>query len=214
MTRFVNSTAQTAADQPHVVYAILVQLDFASGFVRVFNGTGTLSFNGNTYLGLGQYGSINEVGESTDLKPSNPVTFQISGLPDAASPALAAAATNRADYYGRSARIDIALFDSNRGLITPIENAVWEGRMDSIAVSRSNNAIQLTCEDRMVIWDKAIGFLYSTEWQGIIYAGDTFFDQVPFLANRLINWGGSPIPAYNGSPGGTPGGPGGRVLPR
>src|SRR5882757_3012192 len=143
MTRFVNSSAQTAADQPHVLYAFLVQLDFVSGFVRLFNGTGTLVFNGNTYQGLGQYGSINQVGESTDLKPSNPVIFQISGLPDSASPAMAAAATNRADYYGRSARIDIALFDGTRNIFTPIENAVWEGRMDSIAVERSSNTIQL-----------------------------------------------------------------------
>lgn len=196
MTRFVNSAAQTAADQPHVVYAMLVQLDFVSGFVRVFNGTGTLPFNGNTYQGLGQYGSITQVGESTDLKPSNPVTFQLSGLPDGASPALAAAATNRADYYGRSARIDIALFDSSRNIMTPIENAVWEGRMDSITVSKATNTLQLTCEDRMVIWDKAIGFLFSTEWQTIIYAGDTFFDQVPFLANKQINWGGASQPTY------------------
>lgn len=204
MTRFVNSTAQTAADQPHVVYAILVQLDFASGFVRVFNGTGTLTFNGNTYVGLGQYGSINQVGESTDLKPSNPVTFQISGLPDGASPALAAAATNRADYYGRSARIDIALFDSNRNILTPIENAVWEGRMDTISVSRANNSLQLTAEDRMVIWDKTIGFLYSTEWQTVTYPGDVFFDQVPFLANKQITWGGFPFVAAGG---GGPNGP-------
>lgn len=202
MTRFVNSTAQTAADQPHVIYAMLVQLDFASGFVRVFNGAGTLIFNGNTYVGLGQYGSITQIGESTDLKPSNPVTFQLSGLPDSASPALAAAATNRADYYGRSARIDIALFDSSRNIMTPIENAVWEGRMDSITVSKANNAILLTAEDRMVVWDKAIGFLYSTEWQTISYPGDTFFDQVPFLANRQITWGGVSV---NVGPGGSSG---------
>ena len=206
MSRFVNSTAQTAADQPHVLYALLVQLDFASGFVRVFNGAGTIIFNGNTYQGLGQYGSINQVGESTDLKPSNPVVFQISGLPDGASPALAAAATNRADYYGRSARIDIALFDTNRNILTPVENAVWEGRMDSIVVVRAGNTIQLTCEDRMVIWNKSIGFLNTTEWQTLIYPGDTFFDQVPFLANRQISWGGLLTPSANVIPGPTPGG--------
>jgi hypothetical protein len=205
MSRFVNSTAQTAADQPHVLYATLVQLDFASAPFRVFNGTGTLVFNGNTYQGAGQYGSINAVGESTDLKPSNPVIFQISGLPDGASAALAAVATNRADYYGRSARIDIVLFDANRKILTPIENSVWEGRMDTITVIRSTNTIQLTAEDRMVIWDKSIGFLYSTEWQTLIYPGDTFFDQVPFLANRQISWGGTNTPGPSVPPG-TPGG--------
>jgi hypothetical protein len=58
----------------------------------------------------------------------------------------------------------------------------------------------------MVIWDKAIGYLYTTEWQTLLYPGDTFFDQVPFLANRQISWGGSLTPAGNFSPGPTPGG--------
>jgi hypothetical protein len=211
MARFVNSTAQTAADQPHVLYAILVQLDFASGFVRAFNGVGTLQFNGNTYLGLGQYGSIGAVGESTKFRPSNPVVLTLSGLPDGVTPLLAAAAINRADYFGRSCRIDIALFDSNRKILTPIENAVWEGRMDAITVSRGVNSssISLSCEDRMVIWDKNVGYLYTTEYQSQLYAGDTFFSQVPFLANQQITWGGtSPSAGVTGG-GGRPPGPGG-----
>jgi hypothetical protein len=204
MTRFVNSAAQTAADQKHVVYAILVQLDLASGFVRVFNGAGTLVFNGNTYQGLGQYGSVGVIGESVQFRPANPVVLTLSGLPDGMTPLLADGAVNRADFYGRSCRIDIALFDSNRKILTPIENAVWEGRMDSIAVSRGDNSLQLTCEDRMVIWDKTVGYLFTTEYQALLYPGDTFFDQVPFLANQQITWGGTAPGIGAGGGGGTP----------
>lgn len=205
MTRFVNSTAQTAADQPHVVYAVLVQLDFASGFVRVFNGTGTLVFNGNTYFGLGQYGSMAQIGESIQFRPANPVVLAMSGLPDGLTPLLAAATTNRADYYGRSCRIDIAIFDNNRKILTPVENAVWEGRMDSLTFQRSDNSIQLSCEDRMVIWNKTIGYLYTTEYQALLYPSDTFFSQVPFLANQQITWGGtSPSIGGGGGGGGKP----------
>lgn len=191
MSRFVNSTAQTAADQPSVLYAMLVQLDLASGFVRVFNGAGTLQFNANTYSGLGQYGTLQQIGESVKFRPANPVVLSMSGLPDAATPLLADAANNRADFYGRSCRIDIALFDGNRKILTPIENAVWEGRMDSITVSRADNSLQLSCEDRMVIWDKNIQYLFTTEYQSLLYSSDTFFSQVPFLANQQITWGGT-----------------------
>lgn len=191
MTRFVNSTAQTAADQPHVLYALLVQLDFASGMIRLFNGAGTLQFNGNIYSGIGIYGSAGTIGESIQLRPSNPVVLTLSGVPDSVTPLLADAATNRADFYGRSCRIDIALFDSNRQILTPIENAVWEGRMDSVTVDRAQRSVSLSCEDRMVIWDKSIGYLYTTEYQQQLYASDLFFDQVPFLANQQIFWGGT-----------------------
>jgi hypothetical protein len=193
MTRFVNSAAQTAADQPHVLYAALVKLSFVSQTVCFFNGAGTLTFNGLTYLGLGQYGSIQQVGESTDLKPSNPLLLTISGLPDAVTPALAATCANRADYYGQSARIDIALFDNLRNILTPIENAVWEGRMDSMTMQRATNTIQLSCEDRMILFDKANDYLNTQEFQGITYPGDTFFDQVPFMVNQQITWGGVPV---------------------
>lgn len=200
MTRFVNSTAQTAADQPHVLYAILAQLDFASGALRLFNGVGTLVFNGNTYSGIGIYGSAGTIGESVQLRPSNPVVLTLSGVPDSVTPLLADAATNRADFYGRSCRIDIALFDSNRKILTPIENAVWEGRMDSMTVSRGDKSVQLSCEDRMVIWDKSVGYLYTTEYQQQLYPSDLFFDQVPFLANQQITWGGTSPGQGNTSP--------------
>jgi hypothetical protein len=205
MTRFVNSTAQTAADQPHVVYAMLVSLDFVSGFIRAFNGAGTLVFNGNTYTGVGHYGSIDVVGESTDLRPANPVTMTLSGVPDSVLGLMAAAAGNRADYFGRSARVDICFFDSSRNLLTPIENAVWEGQMDQLNVSRADRAIQLICEDRMVIFDKTSGVLYTDEWEQSLYSGDTFFNQIPFLQNIQLNWGGAPTNTGNGGGGGTGG---------
>jgi hypothetical protein len=206
MTRFVNSAAQTAAIQPHVLYAVLVKLSFVSQTVCFFNGVGTLPFNGSAYLGLGQLGSIQQVGESTDLRPTNPLILTISGLPDGASPALAATCANRADYYGQSARIDFALFDNNRAILTPIENAVWEGRMDAMTLQRSTNTLQLSCEDRMIIFDNVNGALNTQEFQGIAYPGDNFFDKAPFMVNQLITWGGVPV-------GGTIS-PHGTVVPR
>ena len=65
----------------------------------------------------------------------------------------------------------------------------------------------------MILWDKDIGFLYTTEWQSTLYAGDLVFDQVPFLVNRQINWGGGAVPITVPA-GGSPVGPGNRTHPR
>lgn len=188
MTRFVNSSAQTAADQSHVDYALLVTLDFAAGAKRVFNGLGTLVFNGQTFLGLGEYGAIDVVGESTDLRPANPVRFTLAGV----DPTTISSAMTRSEYYGRSIRIDICILDSNMQVLTPIENAVWEGRMDRIGVNRDlpSAVIELICEDRMVIFDQTIGALYTSEFQALTDSSDTLFDQSPFVRNKVVNWGG------------------------
>lgn len=187
LTRFVNSAAETAADQPHVDYAFLVQLDFASGAKRVFNGIGTLTFNGQTYLGLGEYGSIDSIGESTDLRPANPLTLQLSGV-DATT---VATAMDRTEYFGRSARIDVAFFDSAMQVLTPIEDAAWEGDMDQVSINRDqpSKTVTLTCENRLAIFDETIGLLNTTEYQAAIDPTDLIFDQVPFVRNKVVSWG-------------------------
>lgn len=189
MTRFVNSTAQTAAGQPHVDYALLVELNFASGAKRVFNGIGQLTFNGQTYYGLGEFGSIEGFGESTDLRPANPVKMQLSGV----DPATLALALDRTEYFGLSARVDFAFFDSALQVLTPIEDAMWEGRMDQVQKDRDlpNASLTLTCEDLMAIFDETIGLLYTTEYQAGIDATDLIFDQSPHVRNKVVNWGNS-----------------------
>lgn len=188
-TRFVNSSAQTAADQPHVDYCFLVSLDFTSAPTYVFNGLGQLTFNGHTYSGLGELGSISVIGESNDLKPLNPVQLSVSGV----DPILLQYAESRSEYYGRSVRIDIAIFDTALQLLTPIENAVWEGTMDTVLIQRSEGlgSVTLTCESTLAAFNRNIGYLYSDEHQQSLYPGDTFYNTI--ADQKQINWGGRAV---------------------
>jgi hypothetical protein len=57
---------QSALAAPVVKPAIIVRLDFATGAVRVHSGVGNLSFNSETYTGLGALGAVADIVETID----------------------------------------------------------------------------------------------------------------------------------------------------
>lgn len=189
--RWINATAEAIAAAEHSNYAFLCSFDFQSQPIYVFNGLGQISFNGHTYDGLGVFGSCDEIGESSDLRPANPVVFNVAGV----DPSFLALAEVKAEYYRRSARIDIAIFNEALQLVTPIENAVWEGSMDTVALIRSEGAgsVKLTCESILAIWDKAIGFLYTDEHQQAAVPDDTGFNHIAENRDKEVFWGGAVV---------------------
>ena len=64
MSRGLSSGMQTAAAATTVRPAILGYFDFASDVVRIWTGVGSLSWGGNTYLGMGDFLSIERVIEA------------------------------------------------------------------------------------------------------------------------------------------------------
>ncbi|HEU4602313.1 MAG TPA: hypothetical protein VFS24_10110, partial [Steroidobacteraceae bacterium] len=103
MTRWASSTAETAAGQLDVMMVTLVDLDFASGHVRAHDGVGELSFGGNTYDGLGKYGSIEGITEDLEIV-ARPLRLKLSGV-DAA---LVTTAMTES-YQNRSATVYIGI---------------------------------------------------------------------------------------------------------
>jgi hypothetical protein len=79
MTRFSGGTNQTWADRPHCPYVLLVEFDFASGFVRLNSGVRTYQHNSNNFFALGTFGSIGNVRENGNLSPEK-LEFQLSGV--------------------------------------------------------------------------------------------------------------------------------------
>ena len=62
------------------IFAIyLVKLSFDSGDITVNSAIGNISFNGDTYLGIGQFGTISALEEDTELQASD-VSLTLSGI--------------------------------------------------------------------------------------------------------------------------------------
>lgn len=203
MTRVSGANA-TASGLPHAPYMVAVDLGFDSGHVRVCSGfrayTFTDLFGSNTYSGLGELGSIDQVKESAQLIPER-VALQLSGVDN--SLITTALAEN---YKGRSCTLYVGYLTEAGDLVaTPYP--LWEGRMDVMTIKSDVNVstIQLVCENRLILWNKSAGWLYTVEHRAVLMATtDNFFDQLAIIQNRPMHWGDPATGVTTPGPGGTP----------
>ncbi len=189
MTRFLSGANETASQLPDVGGLIVfAELDFASGFVRVHTGVGSYTFQSNTYSGIGQFGTIEVIKESTALRPQ-PVRLVLSGVDNS----LMTTATTD-DFHGRAATIYVGFLDEDQTLIADPE-LLWEGRMDTMSISlgESTGAISLQCENRLARWDTPNMARYSDEDLQSRFAGDRFFDQLHNMMDLTLQWGGRAV---------------------
>jgi hypothetical protein len=185
MTWFADSDNQTAAMAAHAEGATFVSLDLPSGFLRLHTRTGTINWGGYDWLGVGKFGGIETVKEDAELRP-NTVTLQLSGV-DAALVSAAMAE----DYHGRAVRVYYGLFDTTTFALIGDPETVFVGLMDYMQVTLGANtgAITVHCESELARWQRPRALLYTHESQQLLYPGDRFFDMVPVLQSRTIDWG-------------------------
>lgn len=195
MTRWASSTAQTAAGQLDVVMVTLVDLDFASGHVRAHDGVGDLSFGGNTYLGVGQYGGIEAVTEDLEIV-ARPLKLTLSGVD-----ASLVSTTMTEVYQNRAATIYIGILNKSTLQFVDTPEEVWGGRMDvlSIEVNEGTAVITLSCEHRLRREPRIAR--YTDQDQQLAYSGDNFFNNLSFIPGYRTNWGSLSV-TYSRPPGG------------
>jgi hypothetical protein len=80
MPRNLNATLAAALADSSIVPVLLVSLAMASGTVYVWSGLGNLTYNGNTYQGVGALGKISEITENSDVQADG-ISVMLSGIP-------------------------------------------------------------------------------------------------------------------------------------
>lgn len=212
MTRWVSTNNAAAAAQQTLAMITLADLDFSDGTIRVHDGFGTVSFGGNTYQGLGDYGSLDVVEESTETIAKT-ITLSLTGVP---GPFVTEAMTQ--NFQGRVVTLYIGILDVNSMQFIDTPETIWEGRMDYMTVDISENktSLQLRCENRLN--REPLVARYTDVDQRLAFPGDSFFDLVWMIPFATAGWGAVSVqypadqpPSGRGtSPkGGGPGGGGG-----
>jgi hypothetical protein len=166
MSRSITSASNTAAQASHVKMALLVDLDFDSGNIYLTNSDRTITYASNDYLGVGQFGGVTDVEESSILSASR-VNLTLSGI----DPALISTAFNE-HYQGRAATLYAAFLDSTYTLIAdPV--VLFKGTMDNMNIKLGfEGVITLSIISRLDDWQKAKVRRYNNEDQQSKYAGD------------------------------------------
>lgn len=185
MTRFSSADNASAVTPRHVDYILFVDFDFASGHIRLNTSGRNITFGSNLYYGLDPKAivGIGSVKESANLS-ADKLEFSLANVPTSTM-----ADTLTQTYHGRSAVLYVGYPQNSVLVDTP--HMLWEGRMDRLLVrsEEGGSVINLICENRLVLWNKSAGWLYSHEHQFEFDQDDLFFDQVSSLPNKVAKWG-------------------------
>lgn len=186
MTRFVSSTNETEAAKTSVQFIVLAALDFSSGYVRAHDGIGSYSFGGNTYTGVGQFGGIELVEESTEIVARG-VRAKLSGVD-----ASLVSTVMTEVYQGRTATFYLGMIDPTTNAFVADPEEIWSGRMDtmSIEIDKGSAVITLTCEHELRRDPPASRM--TNEDQQIRSTGDRFFDMLHLIPTYKASWGEKP----------------------
>jgi len=213
VTRWVSGANAAAAAKPSVVMVTLVDLWFPTGTLYLCDGLGTLSFGGNTYSGIGDYGRVETIDESTETMAKS-VTLTLAGVP---ATLLTDVITE--NYQGRLVTIWIGMLNPNTLAWIDTPEMIWEGRMDYVVVgmTQGKSEIKLLCEHRLNIQPPVAR--YTDQDQQLAHPGDTYFDLTWQIPQASASWGSitvqhpATVPPYGAGVGGGRGGRSGGSKP-
>lgn len=185
MTREVTVAVDTALIQENVVYLAFVELLLDSGEVRLTNCAHDFLWDGYTWLGAANCGSIEAVEETTELQ-QNTINLKLSGIPtdfDTISIAL------NENYQDKRITIWLGILDSGHRII-PDPVIVFRGRLDNMNMSPGESSeIIVSAESRISDWDRARVRRYNHEDQIAVYPDDRGFEFVQEMVETQFVWG-------------------------
>lgn len=186
MPRPMTSAMLAAIAASDLYPVIFAELTFRTGPVYLFSGFGSFSWNGQTWIGIGDLGSISQIEEGSDVIARG-LSLQLSGFD----------ATLLQDALGEvqlglPVIIYLGFFSAGTLVASPI--VAWSGRMDqpTFEVDGSAASITIACESRLIDMNVSVNKRYSDDQQQIDAPGDTAFSFVMGITNATIYWGATP----------------------
>ncbi len=186
MPRTVDSALLAAFAAPYVEPVHLLQVQFRSRICYAWSGPGTLTWNGNSFLGVGSLGSLGDVKESTDVHADGS-SVGLSGI----DPVWLGESLTDIQHGAPVQRWMGAVEPGTRNLIgTPY--LIFQGQVDKpkIRTGADTIAISLALETRLINHMRASCRRYTTNDQHSNgYPDDIAFSWVEILNDIALVWG-------------------------
>lgn len=185
MSRTIAGPTQTELAQPQLAPVLFVELDFASGFVRMWSGVGPISWDGETWTGGGELLEVSSI-EETKAVEATAASITLSGVPST----LVSIAYS--DFsQGRPVRIWLGLLNVTSGAILADPVQIFAGRMDTIGDADSGDTatISVSAESNLADLDRLRARYYTDQDQQRIYEGDRSLRYIPSMQDRPLTWG-------------------------
>lgn len=161
----------------------LVDLFFDTYTSRFCTTPHNLVVYGNTYIGLGNLGTIEAIQEDTEIK-STGLSISVSGVNEA----FIQLSLDQ-NYQGRRALLQLALLNDYYVIIdTPV--TIFSGRMDYMNISLGKESIiSLILESRLADWERTKVSRYNGADHKQDYPNDLSFDFVEQMIEKQLPWG-------------------------
>ena len=166
-----------------IVPAIFAQITFAASTVYLWSGSGSTSWNGQTWLGAGAMLGFSLIEDAATTEARN-LTVTLSGIDAVALPDCLAEV-----QLGLPVTIYIAAYSAGSIIADPI--AAWSGRVDQpeVTVAATDFAIALNCETRIVDMNIPVDRRYTNPDQQMDWPGDLGFMFVDAIQEMTLFWG-------------------------
>jgi len=183
MSRTLTAGMQTEVAAAAVSPVFFVEMDFSSGFVRLWSGYGSFVWDAKTWLGAGNLMEIEPLAESVDFV-ANGANLKLNGIPSDMV-AIALGET----YQGRDATIYLGLLDSTGAVIAdPVP--IYAALMDTMEIDEDGEtaSIIVRVESQAISLKRAREWRYTHEDQLIDYPSDLGMEYVAGLQDKEIIW--------------------------
>jgi len=165
---------------------LLVELGFTSGTTRAWSGLGTLTWNGQDWLGVGTLGQVSSVEETLEVRAAG-ASFELSGVP---ADLLTHVMTE--PLQSRPVKLWLGFMDED-WVVVPEPVLIFRGLMDTVEIRDGGPTatITLLAENRLRDLERLRVRNYTDADQQAAYPGDRGFEFVPALQTMTIPWGGA-----------------------
>ncbi|HUA84941.1 MAG TPA: hypothetical protein VMB85_13855 [Bryobacteraceae bacterium] len=190
MPRITDAATLNTLTASNLQPAIFVQLTFANATAYIWSGSGSFTWGGNTYLGLGAFLGFADIEDGDDVNARG-VEIIVSGIDATLLPDC------MGEYQlGLPAAVYLGFFSGGALVATPI--AAWTGRMDQpeITIPGDSATISIRCENRLIDMNVARERRRTTEDQQMNWPGDQGLSFADGIQETTIVWG-MPITTNN-----------------
>lgn len=181
--RSLSPAVVTAISQGTVLYALLVELLFASP-IRLNSSNTDVLHLGNTYTRANGLGTVNAIESSANGVPG--LEFELHGI-DAAKVSLAL--DDAAVVQGTACTLSIALLNASTGAVVEVVRE-WQGKLDTMSVSEdaASAAVRVSAEADVVDLLRSHLAVYNDADQQALYPGDRAFEYVVSDSTKAVVW--------------------------
>lgn len=184
MARALSSAMQTAIAASPVRPVLLIEQAFRSGTAYLWTGVGSLSWNSQTWLGVGDLISVSELEESAEISAKG-VTISLKGVQ---STDITQALTEMA--RNKPGKIRMALIDAN-GAVVATPKIMFSGKLDTCMVEDGPDTctISIALESELIDLERTREARLTDVEQQKRYPGDRGLENVAALQDADIPWG-------------------------